>query len=512
VSDAVPAQAAAATEAAALPGVRTTRQRTAVADVLSRVDGFRSAQDLHDLLRQDGASVGLTTVYRHLQALADAGQVDVLRTGDGEAVYRAARPTPTTTTWSAGPAVAASRWRVRRSRPGPRRIADAHGFTEVSHTVRSSAPAAAAPARPSASADRRGRRRSCRLDGGGTASGRSSRAASGARRPAGTCSARAAATVPSVTPSPPSPVTPSPVPLAIVRGVACREERPSTLPDAVGAAVRRARAVGVASHASSSGLCTRETPPGRHGPRRQEALGARRAHAVPAWRPLSRVPVTLAAVRGAGVVGGAGRASSRGCSGEAARSPDDGSRRSTVGRHMQCPRSGDCPVSPSPLAAVRGAGAGAGAGRVSSRGGGAGRGSSSRLRREARPPRPPTATAGFGVRRAHAVPAQRRLSRLPVTLGGRPSRSPAPRNCPASRSQQGGDREAGAGPSGHRPTGSAGHRQPRRRTARRRPRASSELPARSGSGCSSVRRAGGACWCSRTRGDCRWGGTRRACR
>ena len=32
--------------------------------------------------------VGLTTVYRTLQCLADAGEVDVLRTGDGESVYR----------------------------------------------------------------------------------------------------------------------------------------------------------------------------------------------------------------------------------------------------------------------------------------------------------------------------------------------------------------------------------------------------------------------------------------
>lgn len=67
---------------------RTTRQRTAVADLLGRVDGFRSAQDLHELLRREGSPVGLTTVYRHLQALVDAGEVDVLRSGDGEAVYR----------------------------------------------------------------------------------------------------------------------------------------------------------------------------------------------------------------------------------------------------------------------------------------------------------------------------------------------------------------------------------------------------------------------------------------
>ena len=67
---------------------RPTRQRTAVAAALTGVTGFVSAQDLHEKLRAGGESVGLTTVYRHLQALADAGEVDVLRTHDGEAAYR----------------------------------------------------------------------------------------------------------------------------------------------------------------------------------------------------------------------------------------------------------------------------------------------------------------------------------------------------------------------------------------------------------------------------------------
>ncbi|MDP9498134.1 MAG: transcriptional repressor [Actinomycetota bacterium] len=67
---------------------RTTRQRLAVADVLGRLDGFRSAQELHDLLRAEGAQVGLTTVYRNLQALVEAGEVDALRSDDGEVVYR----------------------------------------------------------------------------------------------------------------------------------------------------------------------------------------------------------------------------------------------------------------------------------------------------------------------------------------------------------------------------------------------------------------------------------------
>ena len=43
---------------------RATRQRAAVAAALDEVDEFRSAQDLHDMLKHKGDSVGLTTVYR----------------------------------------------------------------------------------------------------------------------------------------------------------------------------------------------------------------------------------------------------------------------------------------------------------------------------------------------------------------------------------------------------------------------------------------------------------------
>ncbi|MGW3335478.1 Fur family transcriptional regulator [Streptomyces rubiginosohelvolus] len=75
------------TNAAAVRG-RSTRQRAAVAAALDEVDEFRSAQELHDVLKHRGDSVGLTTVYRTLQSLADAGEVDVLRTTEGEAVYR----------------------------------------------------------------------------------------------------------------------------------------------------------------------------------------------------------------------------------------------------------------------------------------------------------------------------------------------------------------------------------------------------------------------------------------
>lgn len=71
-----------------VPGRRATRQRAAVVDLLEDVNDFRSAQELHDELRKRGTGIGLTTVYRTLQSLADAGVVDVLRTETGEAVYR----------------------------------------------------------------------------------------------------------------------------------------------------------------------------------------------------------------------------------------------------------------------------------------------------------------------------------------------------------------------------------------------------------------------------------------
>ena len=112
-----------------------TRQRSAVAGALAKQDGFTSAQALHDVLRHDGASVGLTTVYRHLQALADAGEVDVLRTADGESVYRACAQddhhhhlvcrTCGAAVEVTGPAVEA--WADA--------IAAEHGFSDVSHTL-----------------------------------------------------------------------------------------------------------------------------------------------------------------------------------------------------------------------------------------------------------------------------------------------------------------------------------------------------------------------------------------
>ena len=67
---------------------RATKQGGAVRDALRASSGFRSAQDVYAELRAEGEAVGLSTVYRHLQALVDDGVVDVIHTAEGEATYR----------------------------------------------------------------------------------------------------------------------------------------------------------------------------------------------------------------------------------------------------------------------------------------------------------------------------------------------------------------------------------------------------------------------------------------
>lgn len=67
---------------------RSTRQKLAVGDLLAHTDEFTSAQDLHALLRASDSHVGLTTVYNQLRALADAGEIDSVRRGSGEVLYR----------------------------------------------------------------------------------------------------------------------------------------------------------------------------------------------------------------------------------------------------------------------------------------------------------------------------------------------------------------------------------------------------------------------------------------
>jgi Fur family transcriptional regulator, ferric uptake regulator len=68
-------------------GLRATRQRLTVLEALRGREGSVTAQDLHMELRQSGDPVGLTTVYRTLASLAEAGFLDTF-TREGEQAFR----------------------------------------------------------------------------------------------------------------------------------------------------------------------------------------------------------------------------------------------------------------------------------------------------------------------------------------------------------------------------------------------------------------------------------------
>jgi Fur family ferric uptake transcriptional regulator len=70
------------------PQERSTRQKRALAALLDESDAFRSAQDLFAELRARGEDVGLTTVYNQLRGLAETGELDSLRSDEGETLYR----------------------------------------------------------------------------------------------------------------------------------------------------------------------------------------------------------------------------------------------------------------------------------------------------------------------------------------------------------------------------------------------------------------------------------------
>lgn len=67
---------------------RTTKQRVAVVEALTALHRFAPVKTIHEQIAAAGRSVGLTTVYRTLEALAKQNQVDTIHTPDGEALYR----------------------------------------------------------------------------------------------------------------------------------------------------------------------------------------------------------------------------------------------------------------------------------------------------------------------------------------------------------------------------------------------------------------------------------------
>ena len=115
-------------------GRRSTRQRAVVRDLVAEFESFKSAQDIHHILRGRGETIGLSTVYRNLQTLAEDDLVDTVRNEQGEVLYRKCSAkhhhhlvcrTCGRVVEVTGPAV--ERWADR--------AAEENGFSDVSHTV-----------------------------------------------------------------------------------------------------------------------------------------------------------------------------------------------------------------------------------------------------------------------------------------------------------------------------------------------------------------------------------------
>ena len=121
---------------ASAPKPRQTRQRTDILSTLDAAGDFRSAQQWHDALRHTGSTVGLATVYRALQSMADGGDVDAVVTDSGETLYRRCE---------AGEehhhhlrcrrCGAAEEIDVPDFESWSQRVALTHGFSQIDHTV-----------------------------------------------------------------------------------------------------------------------------------------------------------------------------------------------------------------------------------------------------------------------------------------------------------------------------------------------------------------------------------------
>lgn len=114
---------------------RTTHQRKVTQRILRESKAFLTAQELHARIREVGERVGLATVYRALDDLAEQGEADVVRDAEGVARYRMCEETEhhhhlrcrSCNTSVELKDASVERWATRAARR--------HGFAHVSHEV-----------------------------------------------------------------------------------------------------------------------------------------------------------------------------------------------------------------------------------------------------------------------------------------------------------------------------------------------------------------------------------------
>lgn len=114
---------------------RMTKQRQAVLDELTRVTDFRSAQQIFEDLHSQGHRVGLATVYRSLQGLAEDGRIDTLRSSDGESLYRSCTSNHHHHHLVCRECGFTEEIEQSQIESWVTRVAQAHGFTGVEHSL-----------------------------------------------------------------------------------------------------------------------------------------------------------------------------------------------------------------------------------------------------------------------------------------------------------------------------------------------------------------------------------------
>ncbi len=124
-----------ATNAPASSPKRNTWQREAVRAHLAAVPGFVSAQQLHAMLRDEGSTIGLATVYRNLALLAEAGDADSLQSPDGENLFRSCSTKAHHHHLICRACGTTVELEARVVEDWASRVAAEHGFGEIEHVI-----------------------------------------------------------------------------------------------------------------------------------------------------------------------------------------------------------------------------------------------------------------------------------------------------------------------------------------------------------------------------------------
>lgn len=72
--------------------LKQTRQRRGIIELFINLNRHLSAEELHEEARRDGHNVGLATIYRTLNLLAEAGLAEQKSFGENRFVYEVATP------------------------------------------------------------------------------------------------------------------------------------------------------------------------------------------------------------------------------------------------------------------------------------------------------------------------------------------------------------------------------------------------------------------------------------